>query len=312
MLCHSWEGKSNQAVIAANEQEDLMVRYLLGDVTEGERTQVEERFLSDHDYFEQLLAVEEKLVDQYAMDNLGVEKRESFENSSVSQRRENVAFTRELIEDIRQKKIASTLPGRPSVFRVIFTRRYAVPSFIAAATLLLLTAGASILVLSLEHRLTDTQGKLTASQREAEEEIEAERRVRLDLQRQLDESKQSRSDERNNSVLSVPLKPYRGQRGGDGGPQVIEITSEFQVVILELRLEKPGSYKSYLVKITSAENPNPMSVSGLTLEEDRSTLKVPITARLRGGDYDLTVVGQDDNRSPVTIDSYSFRVKRTG
>lgn len=309
MLCHSWEGKSNQAVIAANEQEDLMVRYLLGDVTEGERTQVEERFLSDHDYFEQLLAVEERLVDQYAKDNLGVEKRESFENSSVSQRRDNVAFTRELIEDIRQKKITSTLPARPRVF---FTRRYAVPSFIAAATLLLLTAGASILVLSLEHRLTDTQGKLTASRREAAEEIEGERRARLDLQRQVDELKHSRSDNRNDPVLLVPLKPYRGQRGGDGGLQVIEITARLQVVILELRLEKPASFKSYLVRITSAENPNPMSLSGLALEDDRSTLKVPITvAKLRGGDYDLTVVGEDDNRSPVTIDSYSFRVKGT-
>lgn len=299
-------------MIAANEQEDLMVRYLLGDVTEGERTQVEERFLSDHDYFEQLLAVEEKLVDQYATDNLGVEERESFENSSVSQRRENVAFTRELIEDIRQKKIASTRPRRTSVFRVIFTR-YSVPSFLAAATLLLLTAGGSILVLSLEHRLKDTQGKLTASQHEAAEEIEAERRARLDLQRLLDESKASRSDKRNDSVLSVPLKPYRGQRGDDAGLQVIEITGQLQVAILELRLEKPGSYKSYLVRITSVENPNPMSLSGLALEDDRSTLKVPITAeKLRGGDYDLTVVGEDDNRSPVTIDKYSFRVKRTG
>ncbi len=124
-------------------------------------------------------------------------------------------------------------------------------------------------------------------------------------------------EDRNNEATDVinlthSLGPGT-DRGGDGTLQVVEITAQLQVVILELRLEKPASYKPYLVRITSAENPNPMSLTGLALEDDRSTLKVPITAeKLRGGDYDLTVIGEDDNRNPVTIDIYSFRSKRTG
>ena len=290
-----------------------MVRYLLGEATEAERTQVEERFLSDHDYFEQLLALEEALVDQYARGDLAVENRESFDKSSVSERRENVEFTRELIEDIRQKKLASKRAAWPSPFRVIFTRRYIVPTALAAATLVLLIAVPWILALRLEQRLTETRGELAASNRQAEADIEAERRMRINIQRQLDELPQSGRGNETDHLLSTRLKPYRGQRGGGGEMQVIEVSSRLQVVILNISLEKTGSHKSFQVRVTSSENPSPMTISGLTLERDGSTLRVPITAsKLERGDYGLTVLAEQDNRDPVVIDNYSFRVKRTG
>lgn len=299
-------------MILNNEHEELMVRYLLGEVTEEERTQVEERFLSDRDYFEQLLALEEALVDQYATGNLPVSKVESFDNSSVSQRRENVEFTRELIEDIRQKKLASKQPVRPSVFRMILTRRYLSAS-VAAAILLVLITAPWFLVLSLKQRLTETQVEFTARQREAVEEIEAQRQTRFDIQRQLDALQQSGPGNGIDRLFSAPLKPYRGQRGGGGELQVIEVTARLQVVILDILLEKPGPYESYQVRITSAENPRPLVISGLTLEKDRSTLKVAITAaKLEQGDYGLAVLGEEAGRDPVVIDNYSFRVKRTG
>ena len=299
-------------MIAANEQDDLMVRYLLGDVTEGERTQIEERFLSDHDYYEQLLAVEDKLVDQYATDNLPVEKRELFDNSSVSQRREKVEFTRELIRDIREHKLESKKSVRPSVFRVIFTRRYIVSASLAAAILLLLIAVPWILVLSLEQRLTETQRELTVKEREATEQIKAERRARFDIQQQLVELQHSAPGNGTDLLLSTPLKPYRGQRAGGSEVQVVEVSARLQVVILDISLEKPGSYESYRVRITPSESLSPLSVSGLTLEMDRSTLKVPITAaKLEPGDYVLTVLGEENNQDPVILDSYSFKVKRT-
>lgn len=298
-------------MILNNEQEELMVRYLLGEATGEERTSVEERFLSDHEYFEQMLALEDALVDQYVTGDLPVSQRVLFEKISVSQRRENVEFTREVIEDIRQKKIASKRPAKLSVFRVIFARRYVVPASLAAAILLFLIAAPWILVLSLEHRLTQTQGELTAKQREAAEELVAERRTSLHIQRQLDELKASGPTIGADRLLSTPLKPYRGQRAAGSEVQLIEITARLQVVILDILLEKPGSYKSYQVRITSAESAGPMTISGLTLEKNRSTLKVPITAaKLEPGDYGLTVLGEEDNLDPVLLDSYSFRVKR--
>ena len=43
------------------QDEDLMRRFLLGEVDEDERTRVEERFMADADYFEALCALEDEM-----------------------------------------------------------------------------------------------------------------------------------------------------------------------------------------------------------------------------------------------------------
>ena len=59
-----------------NEEERVLRAYLLGEVTPAEQRQIEERLLSDGDYVELLLIIEEELIDGYARDTLSEHERE--------------------------------------------------------------------------------------------------------------------------------------------------------------------------------------------------------------------------------------------
>jgi len=91
-------------VIGTDEQEALLVRYLLGLSTEEERTQVEEQYFSKSEHFDHLLAVEDSLIDDYLSGRLPAAQRDAFKES-FSSRGEDVRFSRVLIERITQKKV---------------------------------------------------------------------------------------------------------------------------------------------------------------------------------------------------------------
>lgn len=289
------------------EQEYLLIRYLLGESTDEERTQVEQRFLSDNDYFEQLLALEEMLVDQYARGKLSTARQKSFERSSVSERKRNAVDTEQLLVNLRANRRAAggTTYTRDSIFQ----RRYLAPSVLAVLAVILLAVLPWLFVLSLKHRLEQTQEAMTAELRGANERIDAERRLRLSTQEQL-QNLSSVGRQESGNLLSMRLQPYREERSGSGGePSVIKRSGLPQVAILELWLENQRRFKSYQVKIMPIENGSPVVVSGLMPEKDGSILKVPIVVNgLRAGDYNLWLSGEDDNNVVVALDAYSFRI----
>ena len=57
----------------------LLFRYLLGQVSDEEQAQVEERFISDQEYYSQLLLIEDELRCVYAKGSLPPPDREQFE-----------------------------------------------------------------------------------------------------------------------------------------------------------------------------------------------------------------------------------------
>ena len=81
-----------------------MVRYLLGLSTEEERTQVEERYFSDGEYFDQLLALEDSLIEEYVTGRMPTERQRAF-RKSYSFRGEDVRFSRALIQGITKKNL---------------------------------------------------------------------------------------------------------------------------------------------------------------------------------------------------------------
>lgn len=86
-----------------DKTDDLIHRFLLDEVSEEERSQVEERFLADNDFFEKVLSIEAALLDQYLLGQLTDEQRKrarTLFESSPGQRRE-VEFVSELIASLR-------------------------------------------------------------------------------------------------------------------------------------------------------------------------------------------------------------------
>lgn len=85
--------------------DDLIIRFLLDELSDEERARVEQQFLSDSQFFEELLSAEDALMDQYLLKQLSEAQQErarTLFQSSARQRRE-LAFTRELIASLREE-----------------------------------------------------------------------------------------------------------------------------------------------------------------------------------------------------------------
>ncbi len=71
--------KLGERVTDYSNDEQQRRRYLLGDLSEAQRTSVEEEYFTDDDAFERLLAAEHDLVDDYVRGTLPPTERERAE-----------------------------------------------------------------------------------------------------------------------------------------------------------------------------------------------------------------------------------------
>ena len=68
-----------------NDKDGLSIRqYLLGHTSGEEREQLEERFISDPEYNEEMLAIENELIEDYLANALSDEDRKSFTEHFLS------------------------------------------------------------------------------------------------------------------------------------------------------------------------------------------------------------------------------------
>src|SRR5215475_3033584 len=81
-------------------------RYLLGELSDREQSQVEERLLTEEAYFQEFLKMEERLADEYVMGELSEPERGRFETyfMQAPERRESVAFASTLGRYISQAR----------------------------------------------------------------------------------------------------------------------------------------------------------------------------------------------------------------
>src|SRR5262245_54257158 len=82
---------------------ETVVRYLLGDATEQEKTVMEDALLGEPEKLEEIAAVEDELIDDYLSGELDAAERGRFEKAylSVPDRRRRVDFARALRERLR-------------------------------------------------------------------------------------------------------------------------------------------------------------------------------------------------------------------
>src|SRR5690348_10746896 len=82
------------------DQDTLMSRYLLGELPEEEQIRMEERFFSDDELYQQLLALEDELKYEYAQGGLSAEQRRAFEKRflQTAEDRRKVAVAGRVLE----------------------------------------------------------------------------------------------------------------------------------------------------------------------------------------------------------------------
>jgi anti-sigma factor RsiW len=77
------------------DDEELMHRYLLGELPEEEQEKLEARYFADDELFELLLVVEDELLDRYARGDLSEHERRRLERHFLQSqaRRKRLMFT---------------------------------------------------------------------------------------------------------------------------------------------------------------------------------------------------------------------------
>ena len=87
------------------EDEDVIRRYLLGQLSEDEREQFEKRMMTDNDLYDRLLLAEDEMVEDYIENKLPNREQEAFKSSylSTADGQKRVSFEKDLREYAAKK-----------------------------------------------------------------------------------------------------------------------------------------------------------------------------------------------------------------
>ena len=96
-----------------DSQEDLIERYLLGELSAAEQTALEDEYFGDEFKYDRLCKVEDDLLDRYARGSLPEADRERFERGYLTnpRRRRHVMFAKALARVVDENLTAR--PARP-------------------------------------------------------------------------------------------------------------------------------------------------------------------------------------------------------
>ncbi len=322
------------------KQEDLMVRYLLGDLTEEEQTQIEEQFLTDNEYFEQLLSVEDALIDDYAQGVLNEYERSKVEGLLLTSRRQSheVDFVKDLIRFVSahpadgintQNSVQVERPGKLLSLSLLRIRNPGKRFSIAAGLLLIvIILGMVIWNLALRSKVgqMETQQAVLEKrdqefQRQLDEqennrnaiirELEDERRKRDQLEQELAALRDSKPVISSNDSAILDLRADSFSRGG-GELKVVRITAGLSRLEVRINLDSKSDYKSYGAVIKTFDGREIWSRDRIRPRQanlGRVVLTVPANT-FSNDDYILTLRGQTEAGDMVEIGDYSFRVRK--
>jgi len=196
------------------DSEKLMIRYLLGDLPEDEQIRIEERFFTDDEYFEQLLALEDDLIDDYVNGELTDREREQFEEYFLASptRRQRVEFAKTFMRAGSLPALAEiAMPGeaRPEpvpwwrTVMVFWRAQSLLRRFALAASVLLVLGGSWLIVdtMRLRNHVEQLQPKRVKSQRREQELVQQIARLSQESERVTELSAQLKRERNERSRL---------------------------------------------------------------------------------------------------------------
>jgi hypothetical protein len=255
---------------AIDQKSDSIRRYLLGQVSGEEGQQLEERFMTDHEYREEVLIIEEDLIEEYFSDRLSTEEKEAFETCWAPYHAERLEMARAL------NRYCEEQPPRVAS-QVLRTERFNRKHLIIGA----LAAGFLFLILSVAW--------LVFKQQQDRRGHYGEEIARLNAQ-------STGSEAPAGAVIVSPV----ALRSADV-PKIT--TADRGPVVTLLLVLPPDQHTSYQVILRCTNPPEDYTVENLQAISTNSgraiVFKIP-SALLTRGDYSLEVRGRT---SPATFES---------
>jgi len=309
--------------------EKLIARYLLGELSEEQQVAIEDRAFADKEYLASVTAVENDLIDEYVRHELSETDRRKFENRFLASadRRKRVEFAKALARV--PERTVQRGSWRESLYAFVSGLNPVAKVALAAAMLLLVIGGAWLLTetLRLRRQLTQLQAE-NQSRQSLERQIEAERKRNEELNARLNQEKQQReqSDEslRQLSETADPTNPPPRpviasltllpgiSRGGGDKPSLV-LRDDTRLVRLNIGIDPEEQYKTFAIELRTAAGRQIWTKENLAARNRGGARAIVLTlpaSVLKYGDYELRLTGLKEGGAAEDVGFYYFDVKK--
>jgi len=235
--------------MSESEERSLIRNYLLGELPKAEVKKLEKQIIDSDEFFNQMLAEEEQMIDEYVYDRMTPEARKKFEESYMltQEGREQVELAQSLIditeEDDSKRNFKRTF---------LFTKISSDPFMYIAASVLIL-CGLSYLVWRHFSPQSDIEAGMNAlnqaysKQRTIEPRVTAMEYAPLMPTRGTDDTVDHRSQSRAETILRDSVSHNPGAQSHHALGRAYLLAQEFDKAIVEFNAALKGNERNQQV-----------------------------------------------------------------
>lgn len=305
-----------------------MVRYLLGELNEGERIEFEDVCFADDQHFEELLAVEAELTDDYVRGNLVGLRRERFEKQlfNTAKGPDDVEFARTITAAPAPTPAVFVVGHDRSDWRSFFawlhSRGRAFQVALAALALVFVGSGLWLVWSALQPRSRSQQAVRNGTPTNSKPQESPPPPIQSASpgeQRAGATSERPQRDPGNvnaapgheaHAIISLLVVP--GFDRSAGGANDLVIPKQARTVRLQLALEN-NNYRSYRAVLRSVEGKEVLNRRGLkgrsTTSGNTVTLELPARS-FPQGDFILALSGTTSQGEAEDVHKYFLSVSK--
>jgi len=257
------------------EEQKQTRQYLLGNLSQENLAELEERLLRDKGFYEELLVAEDELIDEYLADCLSGADRERVESYFLiaPERQQKLRFSRAFRKYIELNEGAKAQQENPKSRRRTVFPWAPIPVLAFSLVVALCLGLFAVSWIVLRHPSSETT-----------------------------DQRQPRN------ILKIAL--ISGSTRGDGAIQRVLVQPGVDSVQLEIELAR-NEYKSYSAELLTAENSSLTTTEGIKpdVTNGHGVVYFILPAQiLKPGDYQVRLDGIAESGSKEPVDRYRFRV----
>ena len=303
------------------QDDRVIARYLLGELSEEEQTQLEEHAFSDPDYLQHVRAVEKDLIDEYARGELSGTARPAFERRFLASehRRRQIEFARAFAKVAAEGSATASSEVAPAAITswwnsfLVFRRgpHLAFRFSLAAIAIVVIAGGVWLLREFNQSRREQAQTQPQATPANA---VAKPTEERAQNEPQPAPSQNNRPEGRQIPppvVASLLLLPGTS-RGAESHPH-LTIAPATSTAQLRVVLESGDEYKTYALELRTISGKVVRSLTGLPAHPGHGGRAVVLTLPanlLTTGDYELTLNGINEQQHAEPLGYYYFSVRK--
>ncbi|HEY7162220.1 MAG TPA: hypothetical protein VH815_13220 [Acidobacteriota bacterium] len=290
-----------------------LIKYLLRELPEDQAEELEQRYFTNEDSFDELRRVEAELIDSYVAGELDSDQKKKFEQLylSIPEGKARIQFA----EALRLK--ASELPKQAALSDV---SRWNAVQVLAAVLAIFAIAGAWMMweLVHLRSENRSAQEKIQQIQKKSDE-LEKQSSAKIEqLTKELDSARMGEDIQPPEPIHSAKPQPtflavlmLPGIARGSSGMQTIPLDKGLNFVRFELKLDR-DPFPGYRVSLQTADGEELWNLGLLKpiMTPSGKTVKFDLpTGRLEQRDYVLLLQGRSGGSKFENVSAYPFRVK---